>query len=238
MLRLGLLYLGLFTLLVVLPAGPNSACPSPSREPRERMLIPVQWEQPAEVGQLDGQEVPAVVDAEREWVESGNPASLPLLVRYLRSREELIQLAALAELAGMGVPARSAAPAILQALHDPKGSIRVEAAKTLISLNARTEAAVRALIAELKAEDASDRARAAEAIRKLVEPPEELGVSCWGPDPPPRIARPWVGKSTWPALVQALEDQEPDVRVQAARTLGRMGHDARSARLLRAPSNK
>jgi HEAT repeat protein len=193
------------------------------------MSIPVQWEQPPEGGQLGGEEVPAIFGPEPEWVESGNPASLPLLVRYLRSEEEITQLAALAEFAGLGAKARSAVLAILQALRDPKGSIRVEAAMTLISLNARTEAAIRALIAELKAEDANDRARAARAIGKLVDPPDEFVISCWGPDPPPRIARPWVGKRALSALVDGLRDREPIVRARVAYTIGQIGRTARSA---------
>ena len=143
----------------------------------------------------------------------------PEFVRYLRSHDEVVQCAALAEFAGMGAKARGAVPTILETLNDPKSTIRVEAAATLIRMDVQTKAAVRALVKELKADDAPSRVCAARTIGELVDPPPANGTNCWGPDPPPRMARPWVGKSTLPALVEALADPEPSVRAAAAETI-------------------
>jgi HEAT repeat protein len=191
--------------------------------------MPVQFEEPPEEVQLGRKEVWAEEGAGPEWVDSGNPESIPLLIRYLGGKEEVVQLGALAEFASMGAKARPAVPAILDALRDPKSSIRLEAAATLIHLNVQSKAAVRALSEELKAEDGAARARAARVIGQLVAPPEVLGTSCWGPGSPPRVARPWVGKQTLPVLVKVLEDQEPKVRAEAAHTLGLIGHTAKPA---------
>lgn len=227
MARLVVLYTGLFILLVLLPSAPDARLPIGPEEPPEETLAEVQLEEPPEAPPAG-----RVRDWRRgdsEWVESGKAESMPLLIRYLRSREEMVQLAALMEFAGMGPAARPAVSVIVKALSDPKGSVRVEAAATLIHLNARSKVAVHTLIRELKAEDAAARARAAWTIGQLVKPPEMLGTSCWGPDPPPQVARPWVGKRTLPALVEALRDREPEVRVQVAHTLARVGQGARPA---------
>jgi hypothetical protein len=47
----------------------------------------------------------------------------------------MVRSRALAEFAGMGPNARSAVPAIVGALDDPKVSIRLQAATTLIQIN-------------------------------------------------------------------------------------------------------
>lgn len=228
--RLAILYSGLFALLVLLPSTMGTARFRPLETPLEELEDPsvsVQWEEPHEA--IDEEEVRLKQGVESAWVESGSSDSMPLLIRYLRSQEEIIQLAALAEFAGMAARAKPAVPAILDALNDPKSSIRVEAAATLIHMNVQSQAAVRALRKELKAKEATARAHAAWAIGQLVKPSELLGTSCWGPDPPPRVARPWVGKRTLAALVGALADRQPKVRAEAAHTLGLLGSGAKPA---------
>jgi hypothetical protein len=156
----------------------------------------VQLEPPSKEGKLDGEGIIAEEPGELEWVESGNPNSIPLLVRYLKSQEEVVQRATLAELAEMGAKAQKAVPAIVAALQDSNSSIRVEAAVTLIHLNVQVKAAVRTLALQSQSQDAVARARAARAIEQLVNPPrDDLGTSCWGPEPPPRMARPWVKRA-------------------------------------------
>jgi HEAT repeat protein len=188
----------------------------------------VQWEEPTDTLRLDELVMPAAARAEGGWIESGKPEHLPELVRYLRSREVVVQCAALSEFAGMGRKAWPAVPAILDALRDPKAVIRLEAAATLIHMNVRTASAVRVLKADLRAKEAATRADAAGTIGRLIEP-GPLGTSCWGPGPPPQVARPWLGKRTLPALVAALRDPEPRVREAAARALGKNGRRAGSA---------
>jgi HEAT repeat protein len=184
----------------------------------------VQLDEPPEVPELDENEIQADEPDESGWVESGNPASIPLLIRYLRFSElEPTKRMALAEFAGMGVKAKSAVPAIVEALSDPKSSIRIKAATTLIQMNVQSKAAVGALMTEMKAADATSRALAAKAIGDLLDPPvENLGTNCWGPDPPPPIARPWVGKLTFSALVAARNDPDRRVRASAARALSKL----------------
>jgi hypothetical protein len=227
MLRLTVLYVGLFALALFFPSAPHSARPPSPPDLPEGM--PVQWEEPPDMVRGDEDERRAGDGPETEWVVSGRRESIPLLVRYLKGQEEIVQLAALAEFAGMGAKARSAVPVVLEALHDPRCSIRLEAAATLIHLHAQKDVAVRALVDELKAKDAGDRVRAAGTIGRLVRPLAALGTSCWGPDPPPQIARPWVGRRTLPALVEALGDREPKVRAQAAQIIGLIGRDGISA---------
>jgi hypothetical protein len=223
------LSVSLFGVLAFLPAPPATTRTSPPPGALEGPAVPVQLQGPPEEVQLGGKEVPAEEGPGPEWVASGNPESVPLLIRYLRDKEEVVQLAALKELASMGAEARPAVPTILDALKDPKSSVRLEAAATLIHLNVESKAAVRALTEELQAEEGAARAHAASVIGRLVRPPEILGVSCWGPSPPPRVARPWVGQRTLPALVRALRDREPKVRAQAAHTLGLTGDAAKPA---------
>src|SRR5208282_3517978 len=95
----------------------------------------VQLEAPSEEVNLAGDRDIAEEVDESGWVSPGNPDSIPLLIRYLKSEEEIVQVAALAEFAGMGAKAKKAVPAIVEALQDQKGSIRVEAALTLIHMN-------------------------------------------------------------------------------------------------------
>jgi HEAT repeat protein len=160
----------------------------------------VQLEAPLD--EVDLESAPALAEEKdgSGWIDSGDPASIPLLIRYLRTHDELAQLGALAEFAGMGAKAKKAVPAIVLALQDPKSTIRVAAAVTLIQMNIQTKTAIKALAKELRSADAKLREPAAGAVDQLVNPPPEMNFSCWGPDPPPLIARPWVRKAIQQAL--------------------------------------
>jgi hypothetical protein len=228
--RLLVLYVSLFALLLLLSSklGDESLDRPPA--PGPRTLVTVQYQEPPEAPLPDQTAVPAAGGAESEWVTSGSPESIPLLIRYLQGQTHArVKSAALAEFAAMGAQARPAVPAILAALQDPESRIRVKAAATLIHMDVQSKAAIRTLKEELNAPAAADRAYAAGTIGQLVDPPEELGTSCWGPDPPPQVARPWVGKRLLPPLVEALEDPDENVRAQAAITLGLIGPEAKVA---------
>src|SRR5262249_3289837 len=123
--------------------APSTPAPPDPSQPLEASAL-VQLEAPPDEVDLHRDAVLAKDGGESEWVESGNPESVPPLIQYLKSQEELVQLAALAEFAGMGVKAKKAVPAVVEALEDPKGSIRVKAAVTLIQMNGQAKAAVRA----------------------------------------------------------------------------------------------
>ena len=198
-----------------------SALLGPVETPADEDPVLVQIEEPIEAVGPDDNDNRAEEAGESEWVESGNPDSIPLLIGYLRDQDEVVQRTALAEFAGMGAKAKRGVPAILVALNDPKSSIRVEAAATLIHMNVQSKAAVRALTTELKAKDAICRERAAQTIGDLIDPPNVYS-GCWGPDPPPCIARPWVGKRSLPALEEAKNDRDPRVRAAVAQALTRL----------------
>jgi HEAT repeat protein len=225
--RLAILYSGLFVLMLLLPSTSDPARLAPPNEPLDEFSASVQLEAPRE--SVLEEVIPAERAAESEWVESGNSANIPLLIRYLGSSDEIAQGMALAEFAGMGPKAKPAVPAILAALSDPKCLIRVEAAATLIHMDVQSKAAIRALRKELKAEDAAARAHAVWTIGQLVNPPPPLCTGCWGPDPPPWVARPWVGKQTLPTLVEVLTDHDPNLRATVAHTVGLIGPNARPA---------
>ncbi len=207
---LGIL-LSLMGVLIAMPwqrRGASTTAPVDPAPPKgEDTSLVVQLEPPSEEVPLDGEDIIDEGIDESGWIHSGNADSIPLLVRYLKSQDEVTQLAALAEFAGMGTRAKKAVPAIAEALQNAKSSIRSQAAVTLIQMNVQTKAAIRTLATELRSEDGAALKAAANAIDKLVNPPEVLGTSCWGPDPPPRIARPWVRK----AVEQAIK---PDKQAQ------------------------
>jgi hypothetical protein len=207
------------------------------REPVEDSLEDapdlVQFKEPPDEPEAGRIEIQVGDADESGWVDSGNPESIPLLIRYLKSPEEVVQRAALAEFAGMGAKAKTAVPAILEVLNDADSSIRVDAAAALIHMNSQIKVAVRALLKELKAENAAIRAHAAKVIGELVYPAPDLGTHCWGPDPPPRIARFWLGKSAEHALEEALNDREATVRASAAEALNKLRRLSRVMSLTR-----
>jgi HEAT repeat protein len=229
--RLLVLAVGLFALLLLLSSDLGDEPLYRPPEPGPPTLVPVQLQEPPDVPLPDQPAIPAAHGAESEWVTSGNPESIPLLIRYLQGQAPVrVKGAALAEFAAMGAQARPAVPAILAALQDPESTTRVQAAATLIHMDVQSKAAIRTLKEELNASEAADRASAAWAIGQLVDPPpEDFGTHCWGPGPPPRVARLWVGKQLLPALVEALGDRDENVRAAAAVTLGRIGPEAKAA---------
>jgi hypothetical protein len=230
--RLLVLSVGLFALLLLLSSDLSDEPLDRPPEPGPPTLVPVQLQEPPDVPLPDQPAIPAAPGAESEWVTSGNPESIPVLIRWLQgpTHARYIKGAALAEFAAMGAQARPAVPAILAALQDPESTVRVQAAATLIHMDVQSKAAIRTLKEELNA-PAADRRYAAETIGQLVapDPPIDLGTNCWGHGPPPWVARPWVGKRLLPALVEALGDRDVNVRAAAAVTLGRIGPEAKAA---------
>jgi hypothetical protein len=199
--------------------------------------VAVQLDPPSEVIEPDGKETPFGEVREGDWIESGRPENIPLLIRYLKHEQEMIRSTALAEFAGMGPSAKSAVPAIVEALDDPTVYIRLQAATTLIQMNVQSKVAVGALTKELKADGAASRARAAQAIADLIDPPEDLSTHCWGPSPPPRVARPWVGRLVLPALVEAGEDQDEAVRAAAAQALAKLSRFVKGGQISKGRNN-
>src|SRR5262245_60742384 len=82
---------------------------------------------------------------EPEWV-TYDEKGVNLLIRYLKEGEEPIVLfMAMDTLARMGPKAKPAVPALIETVKHPNGRIRIEAARTLIDLDAETEVAFRSL---------------------------------------------------------------------------------------------
>jgi hypothetical protein len=200
----------------------------PGEDPASVQLAP-----PSEVIEPDGKEVPLGAVREGDWIESGDPKNVPLLIRYLKDEEEMMRSVALTEFAGMGPKAKNAVPAIVRALDDPTVAIRLQAATTLIQMDVRSKVAVGALTKELTAVEATSRGRAAQAIAYLVDPPEDHSTHCWGPSPPPRIARPWVGQLALPALVEAEKDPDAAVRAAAAQALSKLQRFVKGGRVIK-----
>jgi hypothetical protein len=219
---------GLLALFMLHTAAPLLGWPDPEPPPEALPAI-VQWEEPIDMLQFDKVKMPQEDGPPGGWIDRHNPGSVPRLVRYLRSGEQVVQEAALLELAGMGRTAWAAVPAILDTLHDPNSEVRLMAAATLIEMSVRTRTAVGFLMEELRAREAARREMACRQIGALIETPELLGASCWGPDPPPPVARPWLGKWTLAALVVGLRDQHPRVRQEAAWALGQIGRRGKAA---------
>lgn len=197
----------------------EAEAPSNLQVPKEAEPVEVQFVAPADLFKPNGDDIP--IGDGSGWVVPGDPKSIALLICYLRDEDEVCQSVALMSLGGMGTKAMSAVPAIVETLNDPKISIRIEAATTLIEMNMQLKTAIMALMKELKAEAASSRAIAARAIERLVDPPV-YHASCWGPDPPPRIARPWVGDQLSHALLVALHDPISEVRAAAEKAISKL----------------
>ena len=155
---------------------------------------------------------------ESGWVRPGNPGSIPLLIQYLKGQEEVSQRAALANFAAMGTEARGAVPAIREVLNHPKSTMRLQAVVTLAQMDVQSEAVVEVLLKELRSKETQSRINAAQTIAALMNPPMVYDRSCWGSSgEPPRILRPWVGRATFDALVEAMED--PVVRPHAEQAI-------------------
>jgi HEAT repeat protein len=171
---------------------------------------------------------PAGPKKEGEWV-TYDEAGVKVLIRYLKEEKESIVLrVSLDTLSRLGTKAKPAVPAIVEMLKHPEWSIKLEAARTLIDIDAETKVAVQTLTDAFQAKDAKVRAHAAGMIGEIVNPPFEW-PSCWGPGPRPRTPRPAIGKQAVLLLSEALQDDAEEVRCRAATSLGRIGADAKAA---------
>jgi outer membrane protein assembly factor BamB/HEAT repeat protein len=134
----------------------------------------------------------------------GAPGSLPLLRRFLDSRNEDLHLVTLEILRRIGPPA---IPVLVDLLRDARVSIRRDAVDALIDLPPHTESIQLALRRALRDEDAQVAGDAARALGALGH-----------------RASPSVG-----ALVKTLSHEDPYVRVYAAEALASIGPKAAAA---------
>ena len=195
---IGLFLLGVCTATPQISgSSQKSVPPSESELSRDAALAPG-W-----ANRVTAKDSKTRATAEAARVE-GVGHSLPLLRRFLNSRNEELHVETFEILRGMG-PA--AIPLLAEALRDDRVSIRRRAIDVLIDLAPDTERMQPAFRVALADEDsfvARDAARALGALGKAASP-------------------------SVPALVEALSHSEPHVRLYAAEALASIGPKAAEA---------
>lgn len=128
----------------------------------------------------------------------------PLLER-LRSNQSFARLLALQEVGRFALAEQTRyLPAVVEALKDKAPDVRLNAAAFLASLGNDAESAVPAMIASLREPDNERR----NLIMTLVADLRHAAI---------------------PALIDALKDEDPDIRLGACQALGKMGIGAEEA---------
>lgn len=135
--------------------------------------------------------------------QQGSRREVPALVRALRNPGALEREKAATDLGQLGSAAKDAVPALVQALGDADIGVRRQAAFALGQIGPEAKDAIPPL---------------AQALRDvfLVRVAAAVALSRVGPD-------------AVPALVQALEDQDDQVKISAIQALGRIGPGAKGA---------
>lgn len=154
---------------------------------------------------------PKVQEATFRTFKEGGAAGVPILVALLKEKtasgkdDPSVRLQAVTLLKELGPEARDAVPALVEALKDDDLHVRTVAAATLEPLAPKeaTTEVIPNLMALLPAHDAASAA----AARTL---------SRFGPEARPAI----------PALLEMLKAKDARVRLNAARTLGKIKADA------------
>jgi HEAT repeat protein len=176
-------------------------------------------------------------------------AAAETLSAVLRDKENLGGRAwALAALLKLAPECQGTLPAVAELLHDPDARLRVEAAHVLWRMKQPAGPVVEALCAEANADEAAGGVQALIVLREmgpaagpavpallkiLQRPALPDDGKQWGP--PHRLAvlrclqEIGPGAAAAPALADLLKSGSPTVRAEAARTLGRMGPQAKPA---------
>ncbi|MFC1654361.1 HEAT repeat domain-containing protein [Myxococcota bacterium] len=176
--------------------------------------------------------------------------SVPALIRALGDSDKRIRVRAVAALGELGPKAIAAAPALVGCLADEDRPVRREAIRALLALKAVDDKTL-SLLAELrkKSKNRYDIDRATRALKFLrlskgLPPGLAEQVAMLGSlDPQERIAAAKaIGRSrdALPALILALEDPNPDVRLQvvsALESIGAYDHPASYTALSKASRN-
>ena len=148
------------------------------------------------------------------------------LIKQLQDRDANVRRNA-ASLGTIGAGAADAVPALIQALKDRDKYVRSNAAKSLIQTVTPEgiKIGMSALIQALEDENKDVRREASSALGVIGQGglAEEKAIDAI-PDPIQVFKDDVV-----PALIQALKDENKDVRREAASALGRIGEEAKNA---------
>ncbi len=136
------------------------------------------------------------------WVQS----TVATLVRATEDPEEEVRLSAIEGLGLIGTEARTAVPALVDVLKEESERIKRKAVQSLGRIGISAVVAAPALVAAL-VEGRIEQGDFLEAIGKM------------GPGATPYL----------PVLLRALEDEEPHIRLSAAKAIARLGPTARRA---------
>jgi hypothetical protein len=163
----------------------------------------------------------------KSWRQKSG-STVPALIRALGDSDRRVRVRAVAALGKLGPEAQSAAPALVGCLNDEDPAVRREAIGALLSIKAVDEATLSHLD-KLRGKGHSryDVARARRALKFLRLSgglPAELGkrVAALGSvDRKQRIkaAGSLRSRDALPALIEALKDPEPEVRLAVVATL-------------------
>jgi HEAT repeat protein len=170
-----------------------------------------------------------------DWIMN-DEKGVRVAIGYLKQKDDYTVCLALDALARMADKTRTAipspVPAICDCLKNGSWLVKIEAARTLIDLNAEAELAHKTLSDALTVKDPEVRIRLAKLMGEIVNPPIDWAgkYSCWGPGPRPmRRARPEFKEPAVKYLMTAMKDKESKVRYHAAMSLGQIGADAKIA---------
>jgi len=152
--------------------------------------------------------VPRVNDSVIRALQQIGPSALPEVTGALQNPDAKIRVAAVKVLAGTRSPPKDVLPALVRTLKDPKGAVRCSAVEALGSLGKAAKAALPAVIT-------------------LAQNDLELEVRYYAIAAVSAIDS--EGTQTIPVSIRALGDKDPNVRGEAARTLGDYGPRAKSA---------
>ncbi len=161
------------------------------------------------------------------------PVAVPLLRHALQDEDHMVQWAAHDALKELGA---RAVPSLVRALSDKEARVRAEAAEALSVVGQHAKDALPALVAAFNDPDDGVRVKAMEAIRyldheKSVEAlPTLLTILRDDPNGHVRAVAveaagsfgPLEIQRVTPALLQALKDQDAEVRTEAAEALGKL----------------
>ena len=171
------------------------------------------------------------------FAESPPPAGLPIgggyvraLMRGLNDRDATVRWRASVALGEIGPPAVEAVRVLAEALEDEDETVRWEAAKALGKIGPDARDAVPALAAALGDSDEVLRTAAATALGMMgaaamgAVPALIRSLRSTGPDDPEAAVETLVklGRNSVPALIEALNEDDPLIRSRAAAALTRV----------------